>query len=47
VLIFGLQMNFAIVIFMAVMLLSAVNYFFSAHRVYLGPVAICEGRRDE
>ena len=42
----GLQMNFAIVIFSGVMLLSAVNYFVSAHRKYTGPVATCEGRQD-
>ena len=40
-------MNFAIVLFAAVMLISAVNYFFSAHRKYLGPVATVEGRREE
>ena len=42
----GPQMNFAIVIFSGVMLLSAVNYFVSAHRKYTGPVATCEGRQD-
>lgn len=40
------QMNFAIVIFAGVMLLSAVNYFASAHRKYTGPVATCEGRQE-
>ena len=42
----GPQMNFAIVIFAGVMLLSAVNYFVSAHRKYSGPVATCEGRQE-
>ena len=42
----GPQMNFAIVIFAGVMLLSAVNYFVSAHRKYTGPVATCEGRQE-
>lgn len=39
-------MNYAIVIFAGVMLLSGVNYLFSARKVYLGPVAIVEGRRE-
>ena len=43
---FNLQMNFAIVIFAGVMLLSAVNYVVSAHRKYTGPVVTCEGRQD-
>ncbi len=43
----GPQMNFAIVIFAGVMLLSAVNYFVSAHSKYIGPVAICEGRQED
>ena len=42
----GPQMNFAIVIFTGVMLLSAVNYFVSAHSKYAGPVATCKGRQD-
>ena len=40
------QMNYAIVIFGGVMLLSLVNYFVSAHRRYTGPVVTCEGRQD-
>lgn len=39
-------MNFAIVIFAGVMLLSAVNYVVSAHKKYTGPVATCEGRKE-
>lgn len=34
------QMNFAVVLFGGVMLLSLVNYLVSAHRVYKGPVAL-------
>lgn len=41
------EMNFAIVIFAGVMLLSAVNYFVSAHCKYTGPVARCEGRQED
>ena len=39
-------MNWAIVIFAGVMLISAVNYFLSAHKMYTGPVATCEGRQE-
>jgi amino acid transporter len=40
------QMNWAIVIFAGVMFISAVNYVLSAHRMYKGPVATCEGWQD-
>ena len=40
------EMNWAIVIFAGVMLISAVNYVFSAHKMYKGPVATCEGRQE-
>ena len=40
------EMNYAIVMFASVMLLSAVNYIVSAHRKYTGPVATCQGRQD-
>jgi hypothetical protein len=41
-----LQMNWAIVIFSGVMLISAVNWVFSARKMYTGPVATCEGRQQ-
>ncbi|KAK5206510.1 hypothetical protein LTR20_006943 [Exophiala xenobiotica] len=40
------EMNWAIVIFAGVMFISAVNYVLSAHRMYKGPVATCEGWQD-
>jgi hypothetical protein len=39
-------MNYAIVIFSGVMLLSGVNYVFSARKIYKGPVAIVDGRKE-
>ncbi len=39
-------MNWAIVIFAGVMMISAINYVLSARKMYTGPVAICEGRQD-
>ncbi|KAI1609776.1 amino acid transporter [Exophiala viscosa] len=41
------EMNFAIVLFAGVMLISAINYFVSARRKYKGPVATCEGRQED
>jgi choline transport protein len=41
------EFNWAVVIFFGVMLISAVNWVFSARKKYTGPVATCEGRRDE
>ncbi|KIW91170.1 uncharacterized protein Z519_08065 [Cladophialophora bantiana CBS 173.52] len=41
------EMNWAIVLFAGVMLISAINYVFSARRKYTGPVATCEGRRED
>lgn len=40
-------MNFAIVIFAGVMMLSALHYYVSAHHEYTGPVKTCEGRQEE
>lgn len=40
------QMNWAVVIFAGVMAISAVNYVLSAHKMYTGPVATVEGRRE-
>lgn len=41
------QMNFAVVIFAGVMLISAANYVISGRKIYTGPVVTCEGRREE
>ncbi|KIW67784.1 hypothetical protein PV04_07013 [Phialophora macrospora] len=40
------EMNWAIVIFSGVMFISGVNWIFSARKMYTGPVATVEGRRQ-
>ncbi|OAL25438.1 hypothetical protein AYO20_10472 [Fonsecaea nubica] len=40
------DMNWAVVLFVGVMFISAVNWVLSARRMYTGPVATCEGRQE-
>ncbi|OAG42398.1 hypothetical protein AYO21_03274 [Fonsecaea monophora] len=40
------DMNWAVVLFVGVMFISAVNWILSARRMYTGPVATCEGRQE-